>query len=340
MPYELPKGILNGGAGARAGGGDARLDPLGGTRHLRAMLVCSRCGVAPPLFPSTEPRCRSCVAPLELVERHAEPAEWARFQGWFACRACGQRSPFSGLPSTGAARCLHCFAESPFASSDVARILASGHDNVDVACARVPTSFRPHLRDLLADASVAVMDAWELNVLPGIPLCPGCGGALAFSGDGATVVASCARCDRRDAYHRPEGVPYAEVACVLDDDHRVAPVARAVPGATALACSSCGAPLPASVAPVVTCVHCKMASRLPLEVRARAADAAPVWVCFRGESSARREHRASAEAANAPVVPVPAAPASVVDRHFEKFFLAAVAVVMAIALVIGILSRL
>ncbi|MBL8716147.1 MAG: hypothetical protein JNL79_09140 [Myxococcales bacterium] len=303
------------------------------------MRVCAHCGVAPPLASNDDPRCRSCAAPLQLVERAADPGTWARLQGWFACRACGLRSPFVGLPTTGAVPCLHCFVETPFSATDVAGVLAAGHDNVDVLSGHVPRSFRPRDRDLLADVHHAVMDGWDLSVLPGTPLCA-CGDALVITTEAEAVVARCTRCGTVAPYRRMDGVPFAEVACVLGHEHRLEPRARTTPGATALVCPTCGGPLPASVDPVITCGHCKTASRLPLEARAKAADAAPVWICFQGESSVRGAYRAHLEAERHRPPPAPVVAASFVDRHFEKLFLVGIAVVMGVALILGILSKL
>lgn len=99
-----------------------------------------------------------------------------------------------------------------------------------------------------------------------------------------------------------------------------------------LVCSHCGV-APPLASDDARCRCCP----LPLEVRARAADAAPVWVCFRGGSAARR---AELEAERARTAPAPVAPASFVDRHFETLFLFGIAVVMGVALLLGILSRL
>lgn len=315
------------------------------TGQLGRVLVCSHCGVAPPLVASAarasgETRCRCCAAVENLVDRAVEPGTWARFGGWFSCRACGLRSPFAGLPLTGAVPCLHCFVETALPTSHVAAVIADGHDNVDVSCGHVPRSFRPRNRELLADAHHAVMDAWELSVLPGAPLCPTCGDALSVDAGAEAVVARCDRCGTTDRYRRLDGVPFDEVAYALGHEHRLEPCARTAPGATALVCPTCGGPLPASVEPVITCSHCRTASRLPLEIRAKAADAAPVWICFRGASAVRREHRAHLEAERARPAPPPVVPASFVDRHFDKLFLLGLAVVMAVALILGILSKL
>lgn len=296
--------------------------------------VCARCGVAPPLAPDGEPRCRACTAPLELITRSGTAA-WARFGGWFACRGCGLRSPFLDLPTSGVARCLHCSLASPFDTGAVLDVLASGHDNVDVLHGHVPKTFRPPRRDLLADASTGVMDEWEVEVLPGAPVCPGCQGELTFDVEGPHLVAACARCGHRERFRGLEA-PFGDVGWVLDEAHRGEPTARRAPGATALLCPACGGPLPASTEPTLTCSYCKTTSRLPLEARAGAV--APVWVCFRGESRVRHEHRAHVEQERAPAPRVAAAPPS--GRRFETLFVVAVVVVGVVAGVLGVLSKL
>lgn len=280
--------------------------------------------------------CHGCGVAAQWVERPAAGA-WARFSGSFRCTHCTQSSPLLAVPLDGRARCLHCQRESPFDVGALREVLADGHASVDVALGRVPATFQHPTTDILGEAYREVVGEHVLRLLPGVPVCARCHGALVFAREGDTDLARCVGCSDVGRYRVVEGRTTSALSTVLGDEHRTEPPALVAPSAAALSCPSCGGPLPErGSSHTVTCTFCGTASRLPLRVLVEHREQDPLWVRFRGDSEVletylRMQREAATHPPQAEVAPTP----SFVDRHFAALFMGAVLIVGALAALAG-----
>lgn len=265
------------------------------------MKVCAQCGV---LSQGAGRPCVGCSAPAgeRLIDVPERPpgVSWARLKGQFICRSCGFRSAIGTLDVDGGLRCVHCGIDQAFEVSRWSAALSKAHDVADLGGAR----------EWSDEGKKAGQLPLEWSCAAGHPLCRACGGLLGVEGDseGLQLATRCSSCGERRAYSLSEEarVLYSGLVLAVDEEHRAegnqAEVVRHSSAAVAIQCPMCHAPLSVTgVEPLETCAHCGASVRVPAELRegkGGAETAGPLWLLFRGTSSARgvAENKAILEA--------------------------------------------
>jgi hypothetical protein len=269
------------------------------------MALCASCGVVRASRKSQCAHCNAQHGSLAFTHPRSETDFWICIECSFQCRACGFEVPLNHLDMDGGVLCARCGLEQAFQVSSWQGALGSAH-----AVAELFDGSLPGL-----DADIATigtrLTSWKhvdggangfvVTASPGYPLCPRCHAPPTISTtEAGEATVACAACDTRETYRLPVAarkMTHGALKAVVAVEHRADRAAVTVeqtPGAIAVRCPSCSAPLPASDASkFLTCDFCKVTSRIPDHVWFRMSGKDPVnesmWLLFRGPSGMRKE---------------------------------------------------
>jgi hypothetical protein len=270
-----------------------------------SMALCSTCGVVRASRKSQCAHCNAQHGSTALTHPRSDTDFWVCIECSFQCRACGFDVPLNHLDMDGGVLCARCGLEQAFQVSSWQGALRSAH-----AVAELFDSSLPGL-----DADIATIgtrltsqkhvdggvNRFVVTASPGYPLCARCHAppTITTTEAGAATVA-CAACDTRETYRLPVAarkMTHGALKAIVAVEHRSDRAAVTVdqtPGAIAVRCPSCSAPLPASDASkFLTCGFCKVTSRIPDHAWFRMSGKDPVsesmWLLFHGPSGMRKE---------------------------------------------------
>lgn len=289
----------------------------------RGPIVCPGCGVQRA---SALSACTVCETPYAEpgVAMPADDDYWIAVRCQFQCRSCGHLSPLNHLDLDGSVVCLRCGLDQVFELDQ----WADGLDHAmragteagagDFAGLGVTTSAVELVQSgfTLTDGMMKTRSL-RVSAGPGHPLCARCRVPLVHAAEAEGVSSSrCPQCtDTLRCALPPQarslcGPVRAVIAEELALDRREARIdapgadGGATPGAIAIKCPQCSAPLKITGAStIVTCEYCQTASRIPSRTLFRLGHDHPVpqvwWLRFSGDAAraaARKRRKAAAPA--------------------------------------------
>jgi hypothetical protein len=282
---------------------------------VRSISLCSSCGVIRAERKARCPHCNVDYGAGPLVQPRPAGEAWVCLECSFRCRACGFLVPLNHLDMDGGVLCARCGLDQAFDVSAWQRALRQAHAITD--------TFGQHAHG--AEEDVARLgekrcsvkrtidggSGFEVVISPGCPLCSRCHAPLrvtaAASGE---TTAACAACATSESYVLPAAarkMMHGALKGVIAVEHRAdrsadraAVHVNQTPGAIAIACPTCSAPLPASAeSKFVTCTYCKTVSRIPehtwFALSGREPAGESIWLLFQGESQERAAFERAAQ---------------------------------------------
>ena len=285
------------------------------------MDLCASCGVVRLDRATSCAHCKAAHPSTALTLPRPEDRFWVCLECTFQCRMCGFVVPLNHLDMDGGVSCARCGLEQAFEVRGWVDALRSAHAVGELSGAKAGTvDVDPEIAKVLATRTSITLEvpganAFRATSSPGHPLCESCHAPVDVApGTDGRVTVSCKACGASAVYVVPAAarkMTKGALEAVIAVEHRADRAAVKVeqtPGAIAVGCPSCNAPLQASDASkFVTCSYCNTVSRIPDHTWFQMSGKDPVsesmWLLFRGPSQlheeARRKNEQKAQKAEA-----------------------------------------
>jgi hypothetical protein len=245
--------------------------------------ICTNCGI---IAPTGHSFCSVCDATLNPQRSYApgmpQGLAWAGLAVRFECRACGQLAPLNHLDVDGQIKCMHCGVEQRFDVTRWQSVIEQAQTAADptgtiakvqrvAAALGMGGSFEG--LDKNAAFVTARVDALEVRVGPGHPLCEKCCFPLSIAGSTPSeLTVVCPRCSSQHTYAIP---PEAQgrfpalrgVVCAEQEvGRRDVQTEMGAGGSVVIRCGNCSAPLSLPEGKSVSnCTFCGVACRITPE---------------------------------------------------------------------------
>jgi hypothetical protein len=278
------------------------------SRDTSSIALCGSCGV---LRAGRKQGCPHCKVAYGAALSHGRADDfWACVECSFRCRACGFRVPLNHLDMDGGVLCARCGLDQAFEVASWRDALTHAHAVTESVGIEAPWLDEvSHLGERQCSVTQTFNGAngFEVTSSPGFPLCPRCRAPVAVTTTeaGDTTVA-CAGCATTESYALPataRKMMHGALRGVIAAEHRAGHAQVRVeqtPGAIAIVCPSCSAPLPASAdSKFLTCAYCKTVSRIPdrtwFQLNGQEPTSESLWLLFHGPSQTRTAFERSAQ---------------------------------------------